>query len=351
MTDLSPAAWAARRWAACGLGDTAWAADGADAIGRFGAMQAQEFDLTLWSLSQRTGQTRQQLLADFQAGRFVRTHAVRQTWHFVRAEDLARVQAATADRVHRANAGMYRDIGLDRDTLDAWGRWLRHRLAPGPMTRVQLSTALEADGRPMENRTMLMALMWAELELIIANGPLAGKSHTYRLLVEEPLPDRAESIAWLVGRFLSSHGPSTVADIAAWSSLKVSDIRAALADLGPESAQGPAGTCYWVGDPPGPGQLDAALLNGYDEYISGLSAASKRVLDRDRLALDRRGTPIHVIMIDGFLAGYWRRTQQRSTTRVQLIPRRALSIDERSALADQLADLAAFTGTDVEVQA
>jgi Winged helix DNA-binding domain len=350
VTGLSPDEWASRRWSACGLGGGRWAEDAASAIGRFAAMQAQEFDASLWSLSQRTGQTRNQILAEFQAGRFVRTHAVRQTWHFVRREDLARVQAATADRVHQASAGMYRSIGLDPDALDSWARWLRRRLALGPMTRVQLRAALEADGRPMENFTMMIALMWAELELIIANGPLQDKAQTYRLLEDEPLPDRTESITWLVNTFLASHGPSSVADVAAWSSLKRSDIRGALDRIGAESAQGPEGTCYWADGPPVGQTPGTKLLNGYDEYVGGLSAASKRALDRDGLALERRGAPIHCIMSNGYLAGYWRRKEQRSGTSLLLIPRRRLGADERTGLAEQAAAFAAFTGSDVEVQ-
>ena len=200
---MTPDDWAARRWNSCGLGGDRWAPDATTAIGRFGAMQAQEFDLTLWSLAQRTGQTREEIMAEFQAGDFVRTHAIRQTWHFVRRADLARVQAATADRVHQASAGMYRNIGLDAETLDEWGDRLRSQLADAPMTRVQIRAALAADGRPMESFTMMIALMWAELEMIIANGPMRGKAHTYALL-DVPKPDPQVSITWLVGTFLSS---------------------------------------------------------------------------------------------------------------------------------------------------
>ncbi len=307
-------------------------------------MQAQEFDLTLWSLAQRTGQTREEIMAEFQAGDFVRTHAIRQTWHFVRRADLARVQAATADRVHQASAGMYRNIGLDAETLDGWADWLRSQLADAPMTRVQIRAALAADGRPMENFTMMIALMWAELELIIANGPMRGKAHTYALL-DVPKPDRQESITWLVGTFLSSHGPSTVADIAAWCSLTRTDISAALDELRPEQADG----TFWLGHqasgPPG-----IALLNGYDEYISGLSPAGKRRLDPDRLALDRRGTPIHVLLSGGYLTGYWRRTAKGATTLLDVSPRRTLDGAELTGLAAQAEAYADFTGGDVELR-
>ncbi len=343
--------WRLARWLACGLPGQ-WEATAAAAVGRFGAVQAQEFDYTLWSLSQRTGQTRDEILAEFNSGRLIRTHALRPTWHLVRREDLARVTAATAARVHGANATLYGTTGLDPATLAEWRKWVTEALSPGPLTRDEIRQALSDDGRPMEPRMLMGALLWAELEMIIASGPIRAHAQTYRLLDPVEAPARAESINWLIRSFLSSHGPSTVADIGAWARLTVKEIRTALDEVGARSTLGPHGECHLLEPPPErtwPTPC-VALLNGFDEYISGLSASGKAALDPMGLRLLRFGVPRRVIMIDGGVAGTWRRTVASPQVRMEVLPARPLTAEEQEGVEAQAAAFTHFAGAPVDLR-
>lgn len=293
--------------------------------------------MSLWSLGQRTSSTQAQALAALSTGEVVRTHAMRPTWHFVHRDDLSRIHAATADRVHQVNRSMYASKGLDRPTLEAWGAWLSARLEDGPLSRDEIKSRLIGSPFDFDALSLVLALMWAELESLIISGPPRGMTHTYQLCPQGPPVDRDEAIRWLAETFLSSHGPSSIADLCAWSGLKVADARAAVADLaGVEQAQdGQGGTRYWIGPlvtGTWPDRPTAGLLNGFDEYISGLAPRSKSHLDPGGLYRERAGTPVAMLMIDGTLAGHWRRTSTARSVRVSVLLLRPASPAEREEI-------------------
>lgn len=344
------AVWRHQRWVACGLaaGGPRVASDVAAVVARLGCVQAQEFDMTLWSLGMRTGQSREEVLRDLAAGEVVRTRAMRPTWHFIHREHLARVQAATAHRVHQVARPVYRSQGLDESTLSEWATWLTGQLRDGPLTRDQLKARLAGSRFAFDGMTLGFALMWAELELLIASGPPAGLVHTYQLVATGPRPDRDDSVRWLVERILASHGPSSLADICAWSGLTIGDVRRALSDLGSlvTSAEVLGEPRHWIGavDEGGwPAEPTVALLNGFDEYISALHARSKSHLDPQGLYQVRRGTPFAVLMVDGTLAGHWRRTSSARSIRIDVQLLRTLNPDEQAGLDVAAEDLGQFT--------
>ena len=82
----------------------------------------------------------------FAEGRILRTHVLRPTWHFVLPADIRWMLAATAPRVQAANAGRYRQLGLDADTLrrsEAARRGAARRRA---LTRAEVGAVLAGAG-------------------------------------------------------------------------------------------------------------------------------------------------------------------------------------------------------------
>ena len=65
----------------------------------------------------------------FAAGRILRTHVLRPTWHFVLPADIRWLLTATAPRVQAASAGRYRQLGLDAATLRRSEKAIAGRLA------------------------------------------------------------------------------------------------------------------------------------------------------------------------------------------------------------------------------
>lgn len=338
-----------RRWRATGLPTSTpglSAPSAAVEVRRLGAVQAQDFEPTLWSIGRRTGETRAHVLAQFDAGAFVRVHALRQTWHVVHRDDLVSVQTATAPRVHRANAAIYRQEGLDQHTLSRAAAVISGVVMDGPATRDEIRRRLSAAGFELTGFRLGILMMWAELECLVASGPRVGGQHTYRAVPPVPAPDRASSLVALAERYFSSHGPATIADFTAWSSLTVMEARTALEGLPIRRASVAGAECLWLGDS-GADAWDTPqveLLNGYDEYVSGLSAAGKRWLDRAGLARGRPGTPIGLLVVDGQLGGHWRRRVGRADVLLDIFLLRALDDAEQAALQHSADRYGAFLG-------
>jgi Winged helix DNA-binding domain len=343
------------RWHATGLptqGRSAAASSGQEEVRRLGAVQAQEFEMTLWSLARRTSDSRERLLDQFARGDIVRTHTLRQTWHFVHRSDLEMVQAATAHRVHLSNVPLYREAGLDDRTLHNAAEVVLATLNDGPATRTELGARLGAVGLPSSGLGLGTIMMWAELECLVASGPLLGKQHTYvRWPGSGRRPPAEEAAATLAERYFASHGPAGLDDFMAWSSLTKTAVRAAVDGLPLERTVIDDVEYLWLGD------LDlrewvspqVELLNGYDEYISGLGPRAKRWLDLAHLARERPGTPIGVVMVDGQLAGHWRRRVTASQVEVEVLPLRQLTPEESAALDRNADAFGAFVGLPARV--
>lgn len=337
------------RWRATGLPTStpgAAAPTAAEEVRRLGAVQAQEFEATLWSLGRRTGESREAVLAQFAAGDFVRTHALRQTWHFVHRDDLTTVQAATAHRVHRVNALQYRQEGLDAPTLAKAADVIARAVAERPQTRARLRQRLADAGIPTTGFRLGILLMWAELECLVVSGPPEGRQQTYVAWPDRAVPDRDAATVRLAERFFGSHGPATIDDFTAWSSLTKTAARQAVSELPVRRDRVDEVEVLWLGelttDRWAAPQVE--LLNAYDEYVSGFSAGGKRWLDWSRLWRDQLGTAIGIVMVDGQLAGNWRRRATTARVDVEVQPLRTFSDPERAALAGNADAYGRFVG-------
>ena len=84
-----------------------------DVVGWLGAVQAQEYHLAKWGLALRTRRASDvSVERAFAAGRILRTHLMRATWHFVRPADIRWLLALTAPRVRAAVAYYDRQLGI-----------------------------------------------------------------------------------------------------------------------------------------------------------------------------------------------------------------------------------------------
>ncbi len=289
----------------------------ADVVGWLGAVQSQDYAGAKWALAQRCeGATSASLDDDFAAGRFLRTHVLRPTWHFVTPADLRGLLVLTAPRVRAASAGRSRDLGLDEATYVRSNAAIAAALRDGAqLTRPELGQALADAGIPPDGQRLPYLLMRAELDAVICSGARRGKHHTYALfdtrVPPAPAPDREVLLAGLARRYFTSHGPSTPHDFAWWSGLTIADARAGIALNGAALAREEVeGRAFWY-DPqstPPRGRTPVVhLLPNYDELT---------VAYRDHgpsFHPDVRGRGpgdllANVIAVDGLVVGGWRRT-------------------------------------------
>jgi len=294
-----------------------------DVVGRLGAVQSQDFAPAKWSLAQRTGGVGD---ADvdraFADGAILRTHILRPTWHFVLPADIRWMLQLTAPRVHALNAYHYRQLGLDEDAFRRSGALLADALAGGVhRTRRQLAAILERGGVALGGFRLAYLLMHAELRGIVTSGAPHGRQQTYALLEERAPPaeprTREQALAELTQRYFASHGPATVKDFGWWSSLTAADIRRGLELAGSRLRQEVVdGVAYWSAaspaPPPGPASPSVHLLQGYDEYLVGYSQSKSLLNLAGRKLIQDRPMFNGVAILDGQVAGHWKRTVRRA---------------------------------------
>jgi hypothetical protein len=204
----------------------------AEVVRLLGCVQSQEYAHALWSLGMRTaGLSSSQVQAEFDRGDFLRTHILRPTWHFVAAEDIRWILEVTAPRVQKLNQTIYRQYGLDPDTLDHGLGVIADELRGGRYrTRAELGQALADRRLPSHSIRLAYIVMNAELAGVVCSGPVRGAQQTYALL-DERVPrsgNEAATAAELARRFFMGHGPASIQDLARWSSLTLSQCRDAL---------------------------------------------------------------------------------------------------------------------------
>lgn len=280
--------------------------------------------------------------ASFQRGEFLRTHILRPTWHFVDPQDIHWLLALTAPRVRQLMASSNTTIGLTEARLDQGAEVIAAVLADGtPRTRAELAEALAASGLDHRGQSLAHAVMHAEINAVIANGPVRGKQHTYVLLpASRVIPPRDELLAEGALRYARGHGPFRDKDLAWWTSLTLTESRRAieLAGLSPLDVNGVA---YWTD-----GELTdvdiprVMLLPNFDEYISFARDTEDYAGFDGTVDEVMRGSGL--LMLDGRLAGTWTRAIRKTTVEIAVFPSPRLSNPMRRALEAEAAAFGQF---------
>lgn len=335
------------------------AAGAAGVVGRLAALQAQDLLPSAWSLSQRAGGITRKAVADeLDAGRVLRTHVLRPTWHAVAPADLRWLLRASAPRIQRANAAMYVRAGLDDETRAASRRALAAALADGThRTRAELGTVLADAGIRLDAFGVGMALMDAELSAVVVSGAARGNQQTYALLDERaPAVDgrtREDSLAELARRFMVTRGPATVDDLATWASLPLTDARRAVAAVAGElETFQDDGLTWWHGRSEPPEREDQPrvdLVQAYDELVMSYLRTRDVLTGGVPLFTGSGGAPLHWVLVDGRAAGRWgyRRDARGRPAHLVVRPFRDWTAAERAALHGAVEAFGRFAGTHV----
>ena len=329
--------------------------DPADVVRLMGAVQAQDFAAAKWALGLRLKHSSDHLIeAAYNKGTILRTHLMRPTWHFVTAEDIRWLLALTAPRVKAQCASAYRYYSLtDAVIKKSQNAMEKALLGDRHLTRIELAAILNKAGIATDDNRFIHLMMRAELDGIVCSGCVQGKQLTYALFDErvpqtKPLK-RDEALAELTKRYFTSHGPATLHDFAWWSGLTLADARAGMAvvnkDFVSESINGQP---YWFPPTAAAPKLASGLvrlLPNYDEYI--ISYKDRNQMHPNGTAiLDARGSVIfnHTILVDGQIAGTWKRTIQKGTVSITTTPFMKLNKKQELALAGAIKEYGRFIG-------
>ncbi|WP_124054528.1 winged helix DNA-binding domain-containing protein [Arcanobacterium ihumii] len=275
----------------------------------------------------------------FNQGELVRTWPQRGTLHFLPTEDLHWYLSLTAQRKIQAEEKrrLSRHDLLTTD-VDRARNVVVNAIAQAPERRLRRSEIvyeLEKYDLIKGANNAYYYLYRFSVEGLIAFGPLYSPKEQYLVLTED-LPriqsngkanaSREDLLRHLIERFVISHGPVTVRDIAWWSALGLTEIRKTLADLHDAgviaplmdvkgTVQNAVGECYWVA--PDLQEIYSTqmattarsllLLPGYDELMLGYTDRTHTTGIEHLTTIDpaRNGIFKKTIVSGGRLIGLW----------------------------------------------
>ena len=327
----------------------------ADVVRWFGAVQSQDLAASLWAVGLRINKPAvteadvERAIADRSV---IRSWPMRGTIHLMPAEDARWMVRLLAPRLDAKLAGNYRLAELTPETLKQAGDVIAKTLAGNQCTRAEIYAALnaagiETSGHNTQQRGMHLLVHWARHGLICVT-PRRGKQQTFALM-DEWMPggndlSGDEALAELGRRYFRSHGPATLKDFAWWTGATLTEVKRATGAIkGEFERETVGGVEYWLS--PGKtkgGKRRAFLLPPFDEYTVAYADRSA-VVDRERLVASGHGIGSNLI-IDGRLAGTWKRTLKKDTVTVEFDPLRPLSAEEKALVAPAVEPYARFLG-------
>jgi hypothetical protein len=331
-----------------------FAGSAGEVVGSLLAVQAENPSQSAWAVAARTRQPDQADLAKLlDDGAVVRTHVLRPTWHYARAEDIGWLLELTAPRVHRVTTVQLRNVhGLDEPGVDrAVAMVIEALTSRGELTRAQLADELRERGISSTGQMMMILLAHAELDRLVCSGRVVDGEHTYALMsqrVPEPRRlTRSEALAEIALRYFTGHGPATERDLAYWATLTLTDVRAGLQQVRDQlDSFTHDGRTFWhaPGDAPtGPQEPAGHLLQVLDEMYRGYQD-SRWVLDADGRVPRTREMAIGMALVDAQLLASMRRTVNRDRVDFELRPYRALTGPQVEALEQAAERYGAFLG-------
>lgn len=291
----------------------------------------------------------------------IRTWGQRGTLHLLAAEDLGWLLPLLGPIFIAGDRRRRIELGLDEETCARGIAALRDILATqGPLTRAELVEQVAArTGIRLVGQAAPHLLARAALEGVICLGPDRGTKPTYVLLADwidtanMTSLSRDAASAELARRYLAAYGPAEPDDLAAWSGLPMSDVRAGwksiendLTDV--ETAGRPAWMLKEHLD-----LLDeftmqtpvVRLLPGFDTYLLGYRSRNLLVSPRYARRINAGGGMVHpTLVVDGWTAGTWKLKRQKNGVDVVLEPFVELAAEVQPALEAEVEDIARFLG-------
>jgi hypothetical protein len=236
-----------------------------------------------------------------------------------------------------------RQLELDKATFARGKEVFAKALQGGQqLTRDEMLQELEQAGISTAGQRGYHLLGRSAQDGLICFGTRRGKQQTFTLLDEwVPLTGslpREEALAELTRRYFTSHGPATVHDLMHWAGLTAAEAETGLAAAGKTLIRETiADRVYWM--PCNAPEINhdtpsVHLLPGFDEYLLGYRDRSA-VLDpanAQRICPGGNGMFNPTIVIDGIVAGTWKRTFKGGAAAIGTTPFRPLTAAENEAL-------------------
>ncbi|HUZ69383.1 MAG TPA: winged helix DNA-binding domain-containing protein [Candidatus Saccharimonadales bacterium] len=337
--------------------DTRLAADVAGITASVFALQAQAFDAARHQVRVRSeGLTAGAVDRAFEVERsVVRTWLMRGTLHLCAAEDLRWLLDVFGPAIDHMTATRRRNLGLDDATCARGVAVIRKVLANGPIARGRIREDLVSAGVLEEpvGQTLVHLICHAAALGVVCSGPRMGRDDSFVLIDDWVAPDNGPrgtaALAEVALRYFRAYGPASEADFAAWSGLRRSVIRPAMAAIGSRLVEFPGATRgLWTLGPiekqteiAGPavrllGHFDTFLL-GYRrrEHLGGAEA--------EAWIHDGGGGWIRpVVLVDGWISGGWRLDRKSRDAEITVMPFDRIGRRADPAIGREVASIGSF---------
>ena len=337
--------------------DTRLATDVAGVTASVCALQAQAFDAARHQVRVRSeGLTAGAVDRAFDEERsVVRTWLMRGTLHLCAADDLRWLIDVFGPSVNQFAAARRRNLGLDDDTSARGVAVIRKELANGPVSRRRLREVLVTAGVLEEpvGQALVHLIYHAAALGIVCSGPRMGRDDSFVLVDDWVAPSTAPrgeaALSELALRYFAAYGPASEADFAAWSGLRRTMIRPAMAAIGSRLVEFP-GTIrgmWTVG--PAPSQAEAGgpavrLLGQFDTFLLGYRRREHHGGEAAEAWIhDGGGGWIRpVVLADGWIVGGWRLDQKPRDLEITVMPFDRMSRRVDPAIAREVASIGSF---------
>lgn len=291
-------------------------------VHRLLACQAQDLAGALTSVALRTAaRSRERVVAALDAAAVVRSWPMRGTLHLVAADDLGWLLATTGARATSRLARRRAELGLDEATVDRARDVATTALDDGRrLRRAELLAHWRAAGLPTDGQRGYHLVAHLAHLGVLCQGPMAGteqlfvRADTWLPPVRDLDPD--EALAELALRYLGSHGPATLADLARWGGITPTQARRGVAAVRDRLLPVDVAGTEHLMDPATPDRLAACrdqargvlLLPGFDEYLLGYADRSAVLAPEhaDAVVPGRNGVFRPTVLVDGRVVGTWR---------------------------------------------
>lgn len=335
-----------------------------DVAHRLLALQGQDFTASRWAIGCRCAADEQAVIGAFDRGEIVRSWPMRGTVHVTLAEDIGWLLELAGVRVLNPKSLQRRwnILGIDEPFLErARGVVVSLLRGGGRVTRAEFGEALAAAGVDASGQKMYHVVWYLAQTGTIVLGPVRGNDHELVLLDEwvpaPRQPTREEALRELTVRYLDSHGPASLEDLAWWSGLTKGDLRAGVEAAGDALVRvehAARGTDLLITaealhrHDPDPAALRSSTfaLAPFDEHLLGY-ANREDVLDAEHLrAVDpmRNGVFRATIVHGGRVVAIWKATRRSRGLDVVLTPLARLTATQATGANRALRRWAEFRG-------
>lgn len=291
------------------------------------AVQAQDLGAAKWALGARlSAPTIAQIDEAINARDIVRSWPMRGTLHFVPAEELGWMLSLTTARLLKQASTRHAQLGLDASTIAHARDLASAALENGrSLSRDEFQALLEHHGIATSGGRGYHIIWRLAQTGTLCWGPTDGTTQRLVLLDEwvlHPRPlEHDEALGEFFLRYISGHGPATLADFAWWSKLTIAESKIGLAVARNRLDQRIVGeTVYWQTPEQASSIPDAAaqrrfaqstvLLPAFDEYFLGYSdrhiAAAPE--HHERIIPGKNGVFQPIVVAGGRVVGLWKRT-------------------------------------------